>query len=121
MNIAFTGVATLLFYFFYHPPTFEMLHTKRTLKQTLKTLDLIGLVLVASGLTLFLMGISWGGQSYPWKSGQVLGTLLGGLGLMVAFAVYGMVTDLSRGRIVLTGWQKYSFPMTIRLFQFGFS
>ena len=81
----------MLFYLFYHPPTFEMLHSKRTLKQILKTLDLMGLVLAASGLILFLLGVSWGGQAYPWKSGQVLGTILGGAALVVSFAIYGII------------------------------
>jgi hypothetical protein len=84
-----TGAATLLFFLFYHPPTFEMLHTKRTKMEIIKTLDILGLVLVSAGLTMFLLGLSWGGQQYPWKSGQVIGCLIGGVFLFAVFIVYG--------------------------------
>ena len=37
---------------------------------------------------LFLVGLSWGGTSYPWTSGETLGTLISGIFTLVAFVVY---------------------------------
>ena len=66
-----------------------MLHTTRTKKDIIKMLDLGGTVLFVGGLILFLIGISWGGTQYPWKSGHVIGMILGGAATLVIFVLYG--------------------------------
>jgi hypothetical protein len=53
---------TILLFFFYHPPTFDMLHEKKSKISQLKELDYVGISLWISGLTLFLLGVSWGGN-----------------------------------------------------------
>lgn len=55
------ALGTVLLFFCYHPPTFHMLHEKKSKKTQLKELDYVGMILWAIGLTLFLLGISWGG------------------------------------------------------------
>ena len=55
------GIAAILMYICYHPPTFEMLHERKSKKQLLKDWDYVGMVLWATGWTLFLLGLSWGG------------------------------------------------------------
>lgn len=52
--------------------------------------------LLAAGLVLFLLGISWGGQPYAWNSGLVLGLLISGAVTLIAYVlyeVYGKVTN----------------------------
>ena len=44
--------------------------------------------LIAVGATLTLVGLVWGGVHYPWASAHVLGPLISGVVLMVAFFVY---------------------------------
>jgi hypothetical protein len=44
--------------------------------------------LLAAGIVLFLLGISWGGQPYPWNSGLVLGLLISGAVTLVLFVLY---------------------------------
>lgn len=61
-----------LYFFFYHPPTFEMKHKRRSKMQVFKDFDFVGGVLFIAGLLLFVMGLSWGGALYAWKSGYVL-------------------------------------------------
>lgn len=52
-------------FLFYHPPTFQQLHGgKRTVMEEVKRIDFIGAFLMATGLTLFLLGISWGQSSH---------------------------------------------------------
>jgi hypothetical protein len=73
----------------YHPPTFEDKYAKRKTKmQVIKDFDFIGLILFVGGLLIFLMGISWGGSLYPWKSGHVIGTIVIGFLALVAFVLY---------------------------------
>lgn len=56
----------------YFPPTFDQKYAHRkTKRQVLQDFDFIGLVLLVGGLLIFLMGISWGGSLYPWKSAHV--------------------------------------------------
>ncbi|KAF2434010.1 fungal trichothecene efflux pump [Tothia fuscella] len=91
LNIIVAGIAVVLFYLFYHPPTYNMLHTRHSKKDILKMFDLGGLLLFTAGLVLFLIGLNWGGVSYPWKSGRVIGTIVGGavlLGIFVFFELY---------------------------------
>ncbi|CAE7030581.1 hypothetical protein PTNB73_05430 [Pyrenophora teres f. teres] len=82
-------LAIVLYFFFYFPPTYEMLHVggKSKIKQ-LKTLDWMGIFLFSTGLVVFLIGMNWGGSAYPWKSGHVLGALSSGFATMVAFCFW---------------------------------
>ncbi|KAI4913617.1 hypothetical protein J4E90_005336 [Alternaria incomplexa] len=82
-------LAIVLYFFFYFPPTYEMLHVggKSKLKQ-LKTLDWMGIFLFSTGLVVFLIGMNWGGSAYPWKSGHVLGALFAGFATLVAFCFW---------------------------------
>lgn len=59
--IALNAVSVLLWYFFYYPPTFHMLHKNQTALQLLKDFDYIGLTLFSAGMLLLLMGLNWGG------------------------------------------------------------
>ncbi|KAF2278923.1 fungal trichothecene efflux pump [Westerdykella ornata] len=82
-------VAVLLYFFFYHPPSYDMLHVggKSKLKQ-LKTLDWVGLFLFTAGLVVFLIGLNWGGGVYRWNSGHVLGALFAGFFTLVIFGFW---------------------------------
>ena len=66
LMIALSGASTLLFYVFYHPPTFELLHkgSRKTLSAVVRMIDFGGIFLLTAGLVLFLLGVSWGGQQY---------------------------------------------------------
>jgi hypothetical protein len=57
-------------FIFYHPPTFEEVHKRddRSKWQEFKDLHFLGVLLFTGGITVLLLGISWGGISYPWKS-----------------------------------------------------
>ncbi|OLN91684.1 putative MFS-type transporter C16A3.17c 3 [Colletotrichum chlorophyti] len=90
INIIAVGLAIILLYFFYHPPTFELLHERKTKRQLLKELDYIGIFLWTAGLTLLLMGVSWGGVMYPWGSPATISTLvIGTLSLVALFCWEG--------------------------------
>lgn len=56
--------------------------------QEVKRVDFGGIFLLVSGLTLFLLGVSWGGNPKPWTSGLVLGLLIPGGLILVVFGVY---------------------------------
>lgn len=53
--------AIVLQVFYYRPPNFRQLHgNDRTRMEEVKRIDFVGIILLVTGLTLFLLGISWG-------------------------------------------------------------
>ncbi|CAG9947642.1 unnamed protein product [Clonostachys rosea f. rosea IK726] len=88
IGIILSTITLCLYHFLYHPPTFEQLHVGKTRMQQTKELDWIGIALYVCGCVLFLVGLSWGGTTYPWKSAEVLCTLLIGIALVAVFFVY---------------------------------
>jgi hypothetical protein len=90
IGIIISTLSLILYQFFYHPPSYDQLHVHgKTKWQQFKELDFGGIFLFCAGIVLFLIGLSWGGQSYPWKSAHVISTLIVGGLTLVAFALYG--------------------------------
>ncbi|KAK5061085.1 hypothetical protein LTR84_007627 [Exophiala bonariae] len=83
-------VAFILILVFYWPPDFLGLHPDgKTRRQQFFELDFVGLLLFGGGLTVFLVGIGFGGNPYPWTSAVVLApTIIGGLFVFVAFPLW---------------------------------
>jgi hypothetical protein len=90
LGIIVSALSGVLYQFFYHPPTYEQLHVHgKTRRQQLKELDWVGIFLFIAGTLLFLIGLSWGGSAYPWKSAAVVSTLIVGGFLLIIFGFYG--------------------------------
>lgn len=87
------GVAIVLYLVFYFP---KELAIELSLKQKLRKIDYGGVVLVTAGLVMFILGIQMGGNTYPWKSGKVLGQIITGGVVLVAFVFYGMSQSCPR-------------------------
>ncbi|KAH8649279.1 trichothecene efflux pump [Xylariales sp. PMI_506] len=89
LGIIISGITLILYYLFYHPPTYEQLHMNgKSRWQQVKELDYIGIFLFIAGCVLLLVGLSWGGTIYPWASAEVLCTLLIGFATLAGFVVY---------------------------------
>lgn len=67
-----SGLAVVLFFLFYHPPDFKLLHMNRSRKEQCQRQDIVGFVLFTGGLLVFILGISWGGTVHPWNSSYVV-------------------------------------------------
>jgi hypothetical protein len=77
VGVITNGLAFVLIAVFYWPPDFLGLHPEgKSRRQQLKELDFVGLVLFGGGLTVFLTGVSWGNNPYPWTGAHVLAPLL---------------------------------------------
>ncbi|TKA76207.1 hypothetical protein B0A55_06592 [Friedmanniomyces simplex] len=89
LGVAINAIAIVLYFFFYHPPTYELLHVNGKGKwKQLKSFDWIGSILFTAGLTTFLIGLNWGGSVYPWSDAHVLGAFFAGIAGLVAFCVW---------------------------------
>lgn len=76
---------------FYFPPNFDEKHKNdlnRSKMYWLKHFDWAGTFLFASGFIVFLMGLSWGGGVYPWKSAAVICAIVIGFVVLVIFVLY---------------------------------
>ncbi|KAB2573271.1 Siderophore iron transporter 1 [Lasiodiplodia theobromae] len=83
--------ATVCFYLWYHPPTFVQLHGHNfKCWDAFKRIDFVGVFLLTAGLTLFLLGVSWGGTTtaLTWDSPRILGLLISGILCCIAFVLY---------------------------------
>jgi MFS family permease len=98
IGIILSVVTLVLYWFLYHPPTFKQLHVGKTVWQQTLEIDWIGIFIYVAGCVLFLIGLSWGGTTYPWASAEVLAPLIVGVALVAFFFVYGTYTSLMSSR-----------------------
>jgi len=61
---------------------------KKKTADTLSSVDWIGSALMVVSSTVFLVGMSWGGNEYKWRSAAVLAMMSGGLAGLIATVLY---------------------------------
>jgi hypothetical protein len=57
--------------------------------EALRRTDFVGILMYSGGIGMLVTGLNWAGQAYPWVSGQVLGTIIGGAVVLFLFAIWG--------------------------------
>ena len=72
----------------YRPPKRHTRLDHLSLWQKIGHLDLAGMALLATGLSLCLTGLNLGGGLFPWEDVRVLVTLILGIVIMILFGVY---------------------------------
>jgi EmrB/QacA subfamily drug resistance transporter len=83
INLPIGGVAFALLLFGFHPPK-----PSGSIRQKLAKIDYIGTFLVVSGLVLVLLGLTFGGIDFPWKSAAVICCFVFGGILLILFVYY---------------------------------
>ncbi|KAJ4125245.1 hypothetical protein NW754_013531 [Fusarium falciforme] len=71
----------------YNPPPREAQVTL-TKAEKLKRLDFVGYLLLAPGLTLFCIALSWSHNPYPWSDSRILSAFVLGMALIIGFTIY---------------------------------
>jgi hypothetical protein len=93
LTIIFNVLSVVLFYLFYFPPNYKMLHTSAAEQRSRwRLLDFGGVLLFTAGMVLLLLGISFGGSLFPWKSKIVITFIVIGFVVLIGFAfweIYG--------------------------------
>lgn len=88
LNFALNGASLILCILFYHPVNQYIVEEGKTRWQQIQRFDFLGIFLFAAGLVLFLLGLSFGGTTYPWKSAGTLAPLLIGILLLAACGIW---------------------------------
>ncbi|KAF3491834.1 uncharacterized protein GIQ15_01351 [Arthroderma uncinatum] len=92
INLPIDGVAFLIIFFFLE------LHTPTTpLLAGLRAIDWLGSLAVVGGTVMFLIGLEYGGETYPWSSPTV-----------ICLIVFGILTW---GIFVIIQWKVSRFPV----------
>ncbi|KAL1953279.1 hypothetical protein VTO42DRAFT_3313 [Malbranchea cinnamomea] len=104
-------------------------------KLKLRAVDFFGAFLALGGTSVLLLGLTWGGGEYPWKSAHVIATLVVGFAVSAAFMLWQwkgascplVPVHIFKGRIVngacltmfINGWnflvQVYYIPTFYQL------
>jgi FtsH-binding integral membrane protein len=80
-------LAAVLCFILYNPPP-QKAQLAFTNAEKLGKLDWIGYVLLASGLVLFCVALSWSQNPYSWTDAHILATFLIGIALIIGLGVY---------------------------------
>ncbi|KAH6673045.1 fungal trichothecene efflux pump [Halenospora varia] len=86
--IILNSITAILYFFFYFPPNFNAKHRTESKLQLIKEFDYVGTLLYIAGLLFFILGLSWGGNVYPWKDAHVVATIIVGFLCLVGLFVY---------------------------------
>ncbi len=84
VNVPF-GILALCLLFFFLPANISI--RTATGKNAMRRVDWFGALTSAAATVLLLLGLTWGGATYPWSSWQVIGSLVGAGVLYIAFVV----------------------------------
>lgn len=109
----------VLFFFFYFPPTFHEKFSDRKPVQQLKNLDYIGMALFTVGLFVFLLGLNWGGSAYPWKSAEVISTMVVGGVIIVLFVLWECYGNLKEPLLPIHLFKNFSWVVACVLLGLG--
>lgn len=81
------GIVIAAFTFFVKLPVDSLCKEKLTFAQKIWRIDLVGFFIFSVAVTLFLLGLQWGGTAYGWNTAQVIIPMVVGL---LGFGVLGV-------------------------------
>ncbi|KAK5108576.1 hypothetical protein LTR62_008152 [Meristemomyces frigidus] len=88
VQMALWGATAAGIFMGYRPPKRHTRLDHLSIWQKIGHLDLAGMGLLTTGLTLLLVGLNLGGGLYAWTNVRVLATLIIGILVLISFALY---------------------------------
>lgn len=86
-NFPLGGAVIAAFAFFIKLPVDSLCKEKLTFAQKIWRIDLVGFFIFCVAVTLFLLGLQWGGTEYNWNDARVIAPMVLGL---VGFGILGL-------------------------------
>jgi hypothetical protein len=75
INLPFGGIAALAMFFAFHAPK-AATPTPASIKEKVLQMDILGTILICATVLCFTLALRWAGVEKPWKSSEVIGTLV---------------------------------------------
>lgn len=113
--------AAALYSLFYFPPSFHQKHGADTIMRWVKNYDYIGMFLYVAGLLLFILGLSWGGSIYPWKSAGVIAPIIIGFSCLVGLMVYEAKANIAEPLVPIHLFKNRGFVASAIVLSLGAS
>src|ERR1700753_1587189 len=88
LNAFVYGASAILVCVSYFPPPTGLRRQGREVRELLMKVDFIGIILFTGSIASLLIGLTWGGSTYPWNSGHVVSTLVMGCVGLLCFGLY---------------------------------
>lgn len=90
--LIYCGVSLVGIVLWYFPPSRPQYNYETSRWQDVKDIDYVGLVLYTGGLSVFLIGVSWGGSTaHPWDSASTIVPIVVGFVSLAACFAYDFV------------------------------
>jgi MFS family permease len=88
LNAFVYGASAIMVTAFYHPPPTGLRRQGHEIRELLKKVDFIGIILFIGSITSLLIALTWGGTTYPWNNGRIVAALTIGCVGLVCFGIY---------------------------------
>ncbi|KKA24690.1 Bcmfs1, multidrug efflux transporter [Rasamsonia emersonii CBS 393.64] len=95
INLPMGFVTIVICSFLVRTPTNPLVRTMG-LREKLRQFDLVGMVLLIAALVCLLLGLQWGGSTYPWSNGRVIALLVVAGVLMIGFILVQVLGKSSK-------------------------
>jgi MFS family permease len=86
INLPLGAVTIAALVFTFNPPIRAI--ENKSVMARIKRLDLPGLAVFVPAIFMILLALQWGGITYAWNSGRIIGLFVGGGVVLILFAVY---------------------------------
>ncbi len=100
LNLCLFPVITVAFLLNTIPEVEVKPHWRSVLATAVKSLDLVGFVLISGGVLMFLLGLHYGGNQFAWNSSVVIGLLVAGV---LSFSLF-LVWEYHQGDAAMMPW-----------------
>ena len=87
INLPIGAISAIIILLFFKTPS-SAKPKSATLREKLLQMDPVGVILVMGAIISYILALHYGGQTYAWKSSQVVGLLIGFVVLSAAFATW---------------------------------
>lgn len=81
------GITAVAVTFTYFSPR-STLGRHKMLKSITSEIDYVEILLMSGSFAALVLGLTWGGATYAWNSGQIIGTLVAGSAGLILFGLY---------------------------------
>jgi len=112
LNAFVYGTSAVLVGFFYHPPPPSLRRQQTRIRDLLYQVDYLGIFLFTGSIASLIIALTWGGTTYSWSSGRIIGTLVVGCIGLLGFGLYERFST-SEGIFDHRMFQSRNFPLLL--------